>query len=232
MKDEEPKLGIKAWADADRPREKLLLQGRRSLSDAELMAILIGSGNRNETAVDLSKRILYSVQNQLDALGKLQVNDLMKFNGIGEAKAITIIAALELGRRRKESQRVELPKISCSKDAYELLSHVYEDLNHEEFWILLLDRSNRVIKTLQISQGGIAGTVVDPKMIFGKALAFQASGIVLSHNHPSGNRKPSMEDIKITKKLAEAATLLDMQILDHLIFCHQTYYSFKDEDVI
>lgn len=223
------KLGIKAWAEADRPREKLLLQGRRSLTDAELIAILIGSGSRNETAVDLSKRILASCQNDLAKLSKLSVKELSKFKGIGEAKAISIVAALELGRRRKETETDGPVKISCSKDAFDLIKSDLQDLPHEEFWLLLLNRGNFVIGKCFLSKGGQSGTVVDPKMLFKVALEHGAAAIILSHNHPSGNLKPSADDIKITKDLKELGKLMNLPILDHLIIGENKYLSLADE---
>lgn len=232
MKPYEQKLGIKLWAEADRPREKLLLHGRRHLSDAELIAILIGSGSRDETAVDLSKRILASCDNDLDLLGKVSVQDLSKFRGIGEAKAIAIVAALELGRRRKEGESKKAVKITASKDAFEALYPVFADLNYEEFWILMLNRANIIIGKHLISKGGLAGTIADPKVIFKTALEHNAAYIILAHNHPSGNLKPSHEDISLTKRLAEAGKILDLHVLDHLIFANRLYFSFGDEGLI
>lgn len=229
MDNYDQKLGIKAWAEADRPREKLLLHGRRQLTDAELIAILIGSGSRTETAVDLSKRILGFYQNDLAKIAKLSVKELSKFKGIGEAKAISIVAALELGRRRKEIENETPQKILSSKDAYLMLKPEFEDLPHEEFWILLLNRANFVIGKHFISKGGQAGTVVDPKVIFKVAMEHNAAYIVLAHNHPSGNLKPSAEDISITKKLKESGLLLELPIFDHLIITDHTYLSFADE---
>ena len=220
------------WAEADRPREKLMLHGRRQLSDAELVAILIGSGNRAETAVDLSKRMLTTYQNDLDAFGKAGVKELSKFKGIGEAKAITIVAALELGRRRKETARQEVLKVGSSRDAFQCLQSDFADLNHEEFWMLLLNRANHVRSKHLISKGGQSGTVADPKIIFKTALEHQAAYIILAHNHPSGNLKPSNEDLKLTKKLVEAGKLLDLLVVDHLILSDHAYYSFCDEGLI
>lgn len=232
MKPYQPKLGIKLWAEADRPREKLLLNGRRHLTDAELIAILIGSGSRSESAVDLSRRILAEYGNDLDALGKVSVKSLSQFKGIGEAKAIAIIAALELGRRRKDSAATEVISITSSKDAFEVLLPVFADLNHEEFWILILNQANRVIGKQLISKGGLAGTVADPKIIFKTAIEHNAAFIILAHNHPSGNLKPSGQDINITKKLVEGGKMLDLQVLDHLILADRAYYSFGDEGLI
>ncbi|WP_199120002.1 DNA repair protein RadC [Pedobacter sp. ASV28] len=226
------KLGIKAWAEADRPREKLLAQGRRQLTDAELIAILIASGSKHETAVDLSKRILSTCQNDLDKLAKLSVRELSKFRGIGEAKAIAIVAALELGRRRKELISEEPNKIASSKDAYQLLKADLADLQHEEFWMLLLNRSNFVIGKYFVSKGGQAGTVVDPKTIFRIALENSASAIILAHNHPSGSLRPSDSDIGITKKLVNAGVLLEITVFDHLIVTDHKFLSLADEGLM
>jgi len=232
MDDLENHLSIASWAKEDRPREKLQTQGRQALSNAELMAILIGSGSRNESAVELSKRILASISNDLHELGKLDLKELQKFKGIGEAKAITIIAALELGRRRKSVEPKQRKKIISSNDAYQEMQSLLADLKHEQFWILLLNRANQIISKVQISSGGVAGTVVDAKLIFKPALEVLASGIILLHNHPSGNLKPSKQDIDITKKLITGAKNLDINILDHLIISEMGYLSFKDEGLI
>lgn len=226
------KLNIKQWAEEDRPREKLLLKGKNALSDAELIAILISSGNKNETAVELAKRILASVNNDLNQLAKLNLTDLMKFNGIGEAKAITIAAALELGRRRKESTEEKKIKIGSSKNAYEAINDVLSDLPHEEFWVLYLNRKNEVIKKENISKGGIVGTVADGKIIFKHAVNHLASAIILCHNHPSGNLKPSDADIKLTKKLKEIGQLMDTPVVDHIIIGNNNYFSFADENLL
>jgi len=226
------KLNIKSWAEADRPREKLMLKGKNSLSDAELIAILIGSGNREESAVELSKRILQSTNNNLNKLGKLTINDLTQFNGIGEAKAISIIAAIELGRRRKESISDKQAIIQSSKNAFNEIKNVLSDLPHEEFWVIYLNRKNGVIKKQNISKGGVTGTIADAKIIFKQAIELLASGIILCHNHPSGNTKPSQADIKLTKKLVEVGQLTDVPILDHLIIGEQNYFSFADEGLI
>ncbi len=225
-------LTIKAWAEEDRPREKLLAKGRHSLSDAELLAILLGSGSHQETAVDLAKRILQSIENDLQDLGKSSLAELMRFKGIGEAKAITIVAALELGRRRQLSNIRQKPQISCSRDAFNILAPFLVDLPHEEFWILLLNRSNRVIAREQVSIGGISGTVVDAKIIFHKAIEGRASSIILCHNHPSGNLEPSAADQRLTKKLIEAGKTLDVFVLDHLIVSEMGYFSFADEGLM
>jgi len=232
MENYNSKITIKTWAEEDRPREKLLSQGRRTLTDAELMAILIGSGSTTETAVELSKRILHSCNNDLNALAKLSVTELCKFKGIGEAKAISIIAALELGRRRKESDQLETNKITSSRDVFLILSPQFSDLLHEEFWILLLNKANKVLNKVLISKGGQSATVVDAKVIFKAALEHNASSIILAHNHPSGNLSPSQEDINITKKIVSAAKLIDFSVLDHIIMTDKAYYSFADEGLI
>jgi len=226
------KLNIKAWAEEDRPREKLALKGKNTLSDAELVAILIGSGNKNETAVELSKKILASINNDLNELGKLSITDLTKFNGIGEAKAISIIAALELGRRRKTSDVEKRVKVTSSKDAYNSIAPVLSDLQHEEFWVIYLNRNNEILKQENISKGGVSGTVADSKIIFKRAIEMLASAIILSHNHPSGSLKPSKADIQLTKKLKEAGSMLDIPVLDHLIIGEKAYFSFADESLI
>jgi DNA repair protein RadC len=225
-------LTIKAWAEEDRPREKLLEKGRLTLTDAELIAILISSGNKNETAVDLSKRILSEYKNNLHELAKLNVTDLTQFKGIGEAKAITIIAALELGRRRKDAEPQKQIKITTSRDAYVYIKSYMLDLPHEEFHVLYLNRANAVIKSEQISTGGVSGTVVDTKIIFKKAIEQLASSIILFHNHPSGNLKPSDADIKLTKNLKEAGAILKIPVADHIIVTNHAYYSFADEGMI
>lgn len=232
MPNENKYLNIKSWSSQDQPREKMLKQGRKVLSDAELIAILISSGSKNESAVDLSKRILSSVNDNLAELARLDIKDLMVFKGIGEAKAIAIVAALELGRRRKSVQKETKDKITSSADAYHSLLPNMQDLNTEEFWILLLNRQNEVIQTKQISTGGVAGTVVDPKIIFKHALQHLATGIILSHNHPSGNLKPSKADISITKKIRAAGDNLDIKVLDHIIISDSSYFSFADEGII
>lgn len=232
MQYEAGKINIKSWNEEDRPREKLMQQGRRSLSEAELIAILIGSGSKNESAVELSKRILNAQSNDLNQLSKLSVPELSKFKGIGEAKAISIIAALELGRRRKEQTVTEKPRIGHSRDAFQILQPYFADLAHEEFWIILLNRANFVLSKHLISKGGQAGTIADPKIIFNLALLNQASGIMLAHNHPSGNLKPSQADIALTQKMIAGGRLLDLQVLDHLILTDQGYFSFADEGLI
>jgi DNA repair protein RadC len=232
MEEIKQSFGIKSWAEDDRPREKLIGKGRQVLTDAELIAILIGSGNRDETAVELSKKILASTGNNLNELGKLSISDLTKFKGIGEAKAISIVAALELGRRRRETETVKRDKITCSKDVFDIMKPIMLDLPHEEFWLLILNRSNAVIKKELISRGGVAGTVVDTKIIFKTAVENLASSIIISHNHPSGNLNPSDADIKITKNIKEAGKIMDIPLFDHLIVTENGYYSFNDEGML
>lgn len=224
------RLAINFWAEEDRPREKMLLQGRRALSDAELIAILIGSGSKEESAVELSRRILAESDHDLNKLAMLSIKDLSngRFKGIGEAKAISIIAALELGRRRKETIPQERPQITSSKDVFQIMISIYADLNHEEFWIVLLNTANRVIGKHNLSKGGRAGTVVDVKILFEEALSYKATSVILTHNHPSGNLKPSEQDRVLTKRIVEAGKLLDIKVLDHLIFSSSDYYSFSD----
>jgi len=222
---------ITHWAEDDKPREKLMLKGRNVLSDAELIAILIGSGNRNESAVDLSKRILASVNHNLNALGKLTIAQLMNFKGIGEAKAISIIAAMELGRRRKGEDVVELAKITSSKAVFELMQPIIGELPHEEFWVLFLNNSNKVLFKTQLSKGGMTGTMVDVRIVFKIAFEQNATAIILAHNHPSGKLQASDADIQITKKLKTAGQQLDIPVLDHLIITETGYYSFADEGI-
>ena len=228
---EQTNFPITHWSEDDRPREKLMLKGKSALSDAELIAILIGSGSRNESAVDLSKRILASVANNLNALGKVSLSQLISFKGIGEAKAITIIAALELGRRRRAEEVVELTKITSSKVVFEIMQPIIGELPHEEFWILYLNNSNKVLSKAQQSKGGITGTMVDVRLVFKAALELGATAIILCHNHPSGALVPSEADKHITKKLKLAGESLDVKVLDHLIVTETKYYSFVDEGI-
>ncbi len=223
---------IHAWAEDDRPREKLLQKGRAALSDAELLAILINSGTTKLSAVEVGKLVLQRAQNDLNDLAKLTITDLKRLPGIGEARAVTIVAALELGRRRKESRKADRVVITSSADSYEVLRPHLLDVPYEEFWLLLLNRANHVMRVEKVSQGGVAGTVADPKLIFKAALDHLASAVILAHNHPSGNRRPSQADISLTRKLREAGTLLDLPILDHLIFTEDGYYSFADEGML
>ncbi|MFY7811135.1 MAG: RadC family protein [Flavobacterium sp.] len=220
---------ITSWAEDDRPREKLILKGKNALSDAELIAILIGSGNKKESAVDLSKRILKDYENNLNALGKLELNQLMKYNGIGEAKAITIIAAMELGRRRRHEDSLEVKKIISSKIAFEYMQPILGDLIHEEFWCIYLNQSKTPVYKTQISKGGISNTIVDLRIIFKYALEYNAVSIVLVHNHPSGNLEPSKDDFKITRLIKNGAYTLNIEIIDHIIISQNNYYSFADQ---
>ena len=227
------KLKITDWAEEDRPREKMLLKGVSALSDAELIAILIGSGNKNETAVELCQRILHSTNNNLNTLGKLSVAELVKnFNGIGEAKAITIIAALELGKRRKLSEAEKPIQILSSKTIFDIFHPILGDLKHEEGWALLLNKSNKIIKRVQLSKGGITGTVIDIRLLIKEALENYSTNIVLVHNHPSGNSSPSTDDDNITRRLKQACNLLEIHLLDHIIVCDNCYYSYQDNDTL
>ncbi|MGB3151104.1 MAG: DNA repair protein RadC [Maribacter sp.] len=232
MQEKPQSLSIKNWSDDDKPREKLMNKGRSVLSDAELIAILIGSGSRSESAVELSKRILASTDNSLNELGRLSVKQLMKFKGIGEAKAVTIAAALEIGRRRRGEESVKIETIGSSRDAFELLQPIIGDLEHEEFWILYLNNSNRVLHKAQLSKGGITGTLVDVRIIMRHTLELGAVALILAHNHPSGTLKPSNADKKITQKIKLAGEALDIKVLDHLIVTQRKYFSFADDKIL
>lgn len=229
---EQTTFAIKYWAEDDKPREKLMLKGKSVLSDAELIAILIGSGNRNESAVELSKRILSATDNNLNAFGKLSLKQLTAFKGIGEAKAITIIAAMELGRRRRAEESLELKKITSSKAVFEIMQPIVGELQHEEFWVLYLNNSNKVIYKTQISKGGITGTVVDTRIIYKTALEHNATSVILVHNHPSGTLIASEADKQITRKLKEAGKHLDILVLDHVIVTEKSYFSFADDGIL
>ncbi|MBT2162418.1 RadC family protein [Zobellia barbeyronii] len=232
MHEKSNSFSIKNWSDDDKPREKLVHKGRSVLSDAELIAILIGSGSRDESAVELGKRILASANNNLNELGKLSIKQLMTFKGIGEAKAVTIAAALEMGRRRRGEEAQKISKISSSKDAFDLLQPRIGELQHEEFWILYLSNANKVLYSAQLSKGGLTGTLVDVRIVMRQALEQGAVGLILSHNHPSGTLRPSEEDRKVTQKLKRAAAALDIKVLDHLIITQNDYYSFADEGIL
>lgn len=223
---------INQWAEDDRPREKFLLKGKSTLSDSELLAILIGSGSRNESAVQLCQRILASSSNNLNLLGKLSITQLMQFKGIGEAKAISIAAALELGRRRRVEEVVELAKITSSKAVFELMQPIIGELSHEEFWVIYLNNANKVIYKSQISKGGLTGTIVDSRVIFKLAFEHNATSIILSHNHPSGKLQASQADIQLTKALQQAGKSLEIQVLDHIIVTENGYFSFADEGMM
>ena len=226
------KLTIKCWAEEDRPREKLLLKGKQTLSDAELIAIIIGSGNSDQSAVELSRQILSSVKNDLFDLGKKSIDDLMKFKGIGEAKAISIIAALELGRRRAQSESKPLDKFVSDKIAFEMMSPILSDLPHEEFWIICLNRNGRFISKHKISSGGVSGTVADMKMIFNTAVKELACGVILCHNHPSGNLYPSETDKLLTRKAIEGGRFLEIEVFDHIIIGNNNYFSFRENNLL
>ncbi|HEX8574680.1 MAG TPA: DNA repair protein RadC [Flavobacterium sp.] len=223
---------ISSWSEDDKPREKLIHKGKDALSDAELIAILIGSGSRNESAVELSKRILATTGNNLNALGKLSLKQLIEFKGIGEAKAVSILSALELGRRRRSEETIELKKITSSRSIFEIMQPILGELPHEEFWIIYLNNSNKVITKSQLSKGGITGTMVDVRLVFKTALESGATAIILSHNHPSGALLPSESDKQITNKLKNAGQSLDIKVLDHLIVTATSYYSFLDEGIL
>ena len=225
-------FSIKNWSQDDQPREKLRDKGKSALSDAELVAILIGSGNRDESAVGLCKRILSSVDFNLSELGKLSIKQLMNFKGIGEAKAICIIAALELGRRRRGGEALEKMKFSSSVSVFELMQPRIGELPHEEFWILYLNNSNKVLQKNQLSKGGITGTLVDVRLVLKNAIELAATGIILVHNHPSGTLKPSEADKQLTQKLKSAGESLDIKVLDHVIITEKSYFSFADDNLL
>lgn len=232
MSNEGKYFSIKNWSEDDQPREKLLYKGKNALSDAELVAILIGSGSRNESAVELCKRILQQNNNQLHQLQKQSIQQLMQFRGIGEAKAITIVAALELAKRLQLSETKELTKITSSEDVFKLMQPIIGDLPHEEFWVLLLNNSNKVIYKLQLSKGGLTQTIVDIRMLFKTALEHLATALILVHNHPSGQLVASGADKDITQKIKHAGNSLDIKLLDHLIITQTGYFSFVDEDIL
>lgn len=225
-------FSIKCWNEDDRPREKLIKKGKSVVSDAELLAILLGSGSREESAVSLAKRILAKAENNLNALGKFSMQELCKFKGVGKVKAIGIIAALELGNRRRAQQALELQKITSSASVFELMQPIIGELQHEEFWVIYLNNSNKVLQTKQLSKGGITGTLVDIRIAFKQALELGAVAIIMAHNHPSGTLKPSESDIKLTAKIKKAGESLDICILDHLIITEKAYFSFADEQML
>lgn len=223
---------IKAWAIEDRPREKLLSKGAMALSQSELLAIILGSGSREKSAVALASQLLTNYDNNLLNLAKANFEDLISVKGIGPAKAISILACLELVKRKMSSEAKVYKQIRSSQDAYYVFDPLFQDLQHEEFWVIYLNRNNRVIKSENLSKGGVAGTVVDQKIIFKRALQLLASSIVLAHNHPSGNLKPSQEDLRITKKIKAGAEILGLKVLDHLIVSETGYFSFSDEGLL
>jgi len=223
---------IKQWAKDDRPREKLLLQGASHLSDSELVAILLNHGTRDKSAIDLGKEVLQLGKNNLNELGKLTAKDLMRIKGIGEAKAITIAAALELGRRRQASSHLQKPVVSTSRDLANYLQSLFQDHNREIFAVAFLNQSNRINHIETVSEGGITGTIADPRIILKKALEENAVSLILCHNHPSGSLKPSRQDEEITKKIKEAAKYFDIKVLDHIIVSDAGYFSFADEGIL
>lgn len=225
-------IPIHQWAEDDRPREKFLLKGKSALSDSELLAILIGSGSRNESAVQLCQRILASTNHNLNLLGKLSISQLTEFKGIGEAKAIAIAAALELGRRRGSEEALVLDKISSSKAVFELMHPIIGDLPHEEFWVLYLNNSNKVLYKSQLSKGGLTSTIVDVRLLFKTAFEQNATSIILTHNHPSGKLMASEQDIQITKRIKQASQQLDIALLDHIIITENGFYSFNDQGIM
>ena len=225
-------MSIKFLAEDDRPREKFLLKGKNAVSDAELLAIIMGSGSRNESVVELARRILDSVGNNFHELSKLSLQDLMKFKGVGEAKAISIATALEIGRRRASQEVPERKEIGKSLDAYEIFRPYLSDLNTEEFWAIFLNQKNKVIQTKQLTSGGISSSIVDVRVLYKTAIEVFAVGIIVAHNHPSGNLKPSQEDLKITKQISDAGNILNIKLLDHLILSQTSYFSFADENLL
>ncbi|WP_299160782.1 DNA repair protein RadC [uncultured Tenacibaculum sp.] len=225
-------ISIKSWALDDRPRKKLMLNGKSTLSNAELIAILIGAGNRQETAVELSKRILLSVDNDLNSLSKLSIEALMKFKGIGEAKAISIVSALEFGKRKQFTEKKEILKIHSSKDVFNIVQPLIGDIQHEEFWALYLNNSNKVLEKFQLSKGGFTATLVDIRLLYKRALELSAVGVIVCHNHPSGKLKPSSSDIELTEKIKKAGVTLNIKLLDHLIVTEKAYFSFADEIIL
>ncbi|TWP28682.1 JAB domain-containing protein [Apibacter muscae] len=225
-------MNIKSLAEEERPREKLLVKGKQALTDTELLAIVLGSGTRQESVIRLSQRILSSVNYNWNELAKLSISDLCKFNGIGKVKAIEIITALEIGRRKSLQEALKIVSISSSEDAFQLIHPLLSDLIIEEFWVIFLNKSNGMLGKEKISQGGITGTIVDVRLIFKRALELNAVSIIVFHNHPSGSLKPSEEDVRITKEIKEAGNLLKIMLLDHLVVNQTSYFSFADEGFI
>lgn len=225
-------MNIKSLAEEERPREKLLLRGKQSLTDAELLAIILGSGSKSESSITLAQRILSSVNHNWNELAKLTIRDLCKFNGVGKVKAIEIITSLEIGRRKSLQQALKKEKISSSKDAYNILQPIIGDLMIEEFWVIYLSRSNKILSKEKISQGGITGTMVDNRLIFKHAIELNAVSLIISHNHPSGNIQPSNSDIQITHEIKKAGNLLNITLMDHLIVTQTSFFSFADENLL
>lgn len=232
MTDYHKNIPIRLWAEDDRPREKLQMKGKRALSNAELIAILIGTGTRNHTALEISKRMLKMNGGKLKELSRLSVADLMKTKGIGRAKAVSLIAALELANRSGTEEGLARKKVSCSRDVFAFFKPLLQDSSYEEFWILLLNRGNKILNSVCISQGGLSGTVADPKKIFKTALEQYAASVILCHNHPSGNTRPSESDIRLTQKLKKAGSFLDLPVIDHIIIGEDSYFSFADEGIL
>lgn len=232
MEEYKNRLAITSWAEDDRPREKLAAKGKAALSNAELIAILIGSGSREESAVDLAKRILSSGNNDLNTLARMSIKELCQFKGMGEAKAITILAALELGARKQQAAALTRNQITDSRSLYDILKPQMVDLPHEEFWVIYLNKANKILSFESVSKGGVAGTVADVKIIFKKAIELLASSIILAHNHPSGNLKPSGADISLTKRMRETGKIMEIDVLDHIIVAETGYYSFADEGML
>jgi len=222
------KTTIKMWAEDDRPREKMLLKGRHALSDSELIAILIGSGTREMSAVEVAQKLLETAHHNLSEFSKMNIEELCAVKGIGEAKAVTIVAALELGRRRKEISNQKRSPITSSEMIYQHMRPYFEDLKYEQFYVIILNRRNYILDTCLVSQGGMTGTVVDGKIIFQKAIEKKAEAIILSHNHPGGTMRPSQQDIDLTRKLKSFGDLIEIRIIDHVIFTENGFYSFAD----
>ena len=225
-------MNLKSLAEDDRPREKFLLKGKSAVSDSELLAIIMGSGNREESAVELARRILNSVENNWHRLSQLSIKDLTKFKGVGEAKAISIATALEIGNRKSQQEVLERQQISSSKDVFEILQPHLSDLQTEEFWAIFLNHQNKILYKTCLFRGGIASSVADVRVVFKTALEHFSTQIIVAHNHPAGSLKPSKEDINITQKIKDAGKLLDIDLLDHLILTQNKYYSFKDEGIL
>ncbi len=230
MEDQRNPTGIKSWRASERPREKFLHKGPSSLTDAELLAILLGSGSPKENALSLARRVLGNGPDALRSLGRMTAPRLMGFEGIGPGKAVVIMAAMELARRYAVARPQKNRPIRQSRDAYEQLRPLFEDLLHEEFWVLYLNNANRVLHSFQLSKGGLTGTLVDVRLILKKALELGAVGLILGHNHPSGNLRPSKADVQITRKTKKAAGFMDIRLLDHLIVHGSEYYSFADDE--
>jgi DNA repair protein RadC len=223
---------IKHWAEDDRPREKMILKGRSVLSDAELLAIILGSGSRDKSALELAQELLGHADNDLTRFSKYNLKEMCKFKGVGPAKAVAVVAALELGRRRRDSEPVKIQKITSSQMVYEHIRPYLQDLQHEEFFVLLLNRANEILKTERISVGGMSGTVADGKLIFRSAIEQSAHGLILIHNHPSGQLQPSDNDKSLTRKMVEFGKYIDLPVLDHVIYTDRGYYSFADQGVL